>query len=232
LQRDACFFCGQPLLYLKQTQLQTCAYCGKQEANAITCPHGHYVCNQCHSLDALGVIRNTLLHSQGTVPEELAELLMQHPAIAMHGPEHHALVPAVLVAAVANQLQLEEKAVLLEEAITRGSRVPGGHCGYYGACGAGIGAGIALSVLAGATPLKKEEWSWANRATAMALERMADVGGPRCCKRCTMLAIEAGREALARFLQIELPVAKEWKCHYYQRNSQCLGRQCPFWGDK
>ncbi|GAW30866.1 DUF5714 domain-containing protein [Carboxydocella sp. JDF658] len=232
MQRDACFVCGQPLIYNDQTVEQTCVFCGEKEMNAITCPNGHYLCNRCHGLDALGVIRETTLKSSETVPEILAEFLMQHPTVAMHGPEHHALVPAVLVAVTANLLGLEEKEALVKEAIKRGSRVPGGHCGYFGACGAGVGVGIAVSVLTGATPLKREEWSWANRATAMALEKMADTGGPRCCKRCTLLALAAGREAIARFLQVELPAAADWKCRYFSRNRQCLGRQCPFWGDK
>lgn len=39
------------------------------------------------------------------------------------------------------------------EMLNRGKAVPGGTCGFWGACGAGISAGMFVSILSGATPL-------------------------------------------------------------------------------
>jgi hypothetical protein len=62
----------------------------------------------------------------------------------------------------------------LETVLKRSSKVPGGWCGYYGACGAAVGVGIAVSALTGATPLKGQERSLALAATAFALSHMVD----------------------------------------------------------
>ena len=64
----------------------------------------------------------------------------------MHGPEHHAIVPGAIIAAVRNTgYPVPEGAI--EKALERASKVPGGWCGLYGDCGAAVGVGIAVSVL-------------------------------------------------------------------------------------
>ena len=42
--------------------------------------------------------------------------------------------------------------------MNRGKAVPGGACGFWGACGAGISTGMFISIISGATPLKNEPW--------------------------------------------------------------------------
>ena len=118
----------------------------------------------------------------------------------------------------------------LVEARNRGGRVPGGVCGFWGACGAGVSVGIFVSIATGSTPLAGREFGLANLATSKALGEIGAVGGPRCCKRDSYLAIlaavEFSRENLGVAMQIadSLPVV----CAHSTRNNQCLGARCPF----
>lgn len=99
-----CLICGGVLDYLPETSIYHCFYCGSEHQASIHCPKGHYVCDRCHSLKANDVIQECCLHSKSTDPCELATALMRHLNVTMHGPEHHFLVPAVLLVAYNNVL--------------------------------------------------------------------------------------------------------------------------------
>jgi hypothetical protein len=151
---------------------------------------------------------------------------MAHPSVTMHGPEHHAIVPAAIIAAAANAgYPVPEGA--LEKAVERGRKVPGGWCGSHGSCGAAIGVGIAVSILSGATPLTGEERTLALAATSRALANMLD-GEPRCCKRAARLAVESAVEFLRERLGVSLPSDGNVACAYTRRNAECPGQTCPF----
>ena len=63
--------------------------------------------------------------------------------------------------------------------------------------------------------------------TARALKNIGRVGGPRCCKRDSFLAILAAVDFTKEHLGVEMertiPV-----CSYSGRNNQCIGKRCPF----
>ena len=63
--------------------------------------------------------------------------------------------------------------------------------------------------------------------TAHALEAIGQVGGPRCCKRDSWLAILAAidftREQLGGAMQRSVPT-----CDFCAQNNQCIGQRCPF----
>jgi hypothetical protein len=224
---ENCGVCGKELTYGTDTISVECDFCGKTAQAQIYCPDGHYVCDNCHSQKALDVLREVLKSTSGADPAELLEKVMSHPAVPMHGPEHHAIVPAVIVAAVKNSgYPVPEGAV--GKAIERGSKVPGGWCGLYGACGAAIGAGIAVSVLTEATPLTGPARSLANEATYMALRKMLD-GGPRCCKRASRRAIEAAVDFLKQRLDISLESKTRPVCNYSERNKECILEDCEYY---
>ncbi len=202
-------------------------FCGKEFPALIYCPEGHYVCDACHSRGALDVLRDVLNSTKNADPVEILEKVMAHPSVPMHGPEHHAMVPAIIVAAVKNAgYPVPEGAI--EKAIERGSKVPGGWCGFYGACGAAIGVGTAVSVLTGATPLTGKERGLANEATAFALNKMID-GAPRCCKRASRKALEAAVEFLKTRMNIDLKINEKTRCNYVQRNKECIKDECPYY---
>ena len=85
---------------------------------------------------------------------------------------------------------IKVEAVLMEM-MKRGRNVPGGICGFWGACGAGISTGMYVSIITKASPLTEESWGLSNLMTSKALEKIGKIGGPRCCKRDSYLAILA-----------------------------------------
>ncbi|MDW7733676.1 MAG: DUF5714 domain-containing protein [Methanolobus sp.] len=223
--RTDCLVCKVEVEYLDEAINGRCYYCEAEEETYFVCRNGHYVCNKCHSREALAVIENICLSTDEDNPLIIAERIMQHPAIHMHGPEHHALVPAVLVAAYKNHRGLKKETAVLE-AIKRGKTVPGGYCGLYGACGAGIGVGIATSVLLKATPLTPSERSDANLATSRALISIADAGGARCCKKATRIALEDGMKFLSERFDLDWYEKTDFsvRCEYTQYNRECDAR--------
>jgi len=225
---SGCLVCGADLVYLSQYERQTCAYCGKQlEANAC-CAKGHFVCDGCHSADAGNLIEQFCSTTTYKDPLEIAITLMRHPAIAMHGPEHHFLVPAALLAAYDNQYPSENRAAKIQQARKRAEGVRGGSCGLCGNCGAAVGTGIFISLITGATPLSKREWQLSNRMTAESLFSIAEHGGPRCCKRDTFLALKSAQAFLPRQLGQTLDMSASIRCEFHAFNKQCLQTGCPF----
>jgi len=159
---------------------------------------------------------------------------MRNPKVKMHGPEHHYLVPAVLLAAYANRpgATREEhaaKAKKIETARRRAEDIKGGFCGFCGNCGAAVGTGIFLSVLTGATPLSRIEWRLSNLLTAESLLAVANHGGPRCCKRDTFLAIQTAVAFLRREFQAGLELPDRICCDFASLNKECLTDSCPYY---
>lgn len=228
--RSGCLLCGAELEYLAEHQTLSCHLCGKPFSGNARCQEGHYICDTCHSGSALDIIERVCINSDSRKPLSLALALMKQPAMNMHGPEHHFLVPAVLLAAYCEMKELpkENKAAMIGEARQRSEDVKGGFCGFHGACGAGIGTGIFVSLITGATPLSTSERGLSNRMTAESLLSIAQSGGARCCKRDSLLAIQAA----VRFLQVEfalqLPISNDICCTFSQLNRECLEQDCPF----
>ena len=100
--KTGCCICGKELVYLDNNETMTCYYCDQVYDANVKCLNGHYVCDQCHSSNATEFIESFCIRSRSEDPIELALNLMRHPAVKMHGPEHHYLVPAVLLAAYYN----------------------------------------------------------------------------------------------------------------------------------
>ena len=163
-------------------------------------------------------------------PIEILENLMSQPECPMHGPTHHVLVGAALLTAYNNCLPDSAK-LNLEEALAemreRGEQVPGGACGYMGACGASISTGIFLSIVTRITPYSTDTWRLCNLCTARALEQVALNGGPRCCKRDSYLSLLAAIDFVKDNLGVEMD-KNEVICSRSKINEQCIGQKCPF----
>ncbi|MCL4535479.1 MAG: DUF5714 domain-containing protein [Bacteroidetes bacterium] len=222
-----CGVCGVPLIYTTDPVSLRCSFCGAESSTLIYCPEGHYICDACHEREALDVLRKVLESSTSTSPADILERVMSHPAVPMHGPEHHAVVPAAIVAAARNA-GYPIPAGAVEEAVARGAKVPGGWCGFYGACGAGIGVGIAVSVLTQATPLRGAPRRLANAATAFALSEMLHEH-PRCCKRASRKALRAALKFLRAEMGIELESGPRPACSYTARNRECPRGACDYY---
>lgn len=161
-------------------------------------------------------------------PVEIMELLMDGEDFPMHGPDHHFLIGAALLTSYANsggQIDLETALAEMEK---RSKQVPGGACGYWGACGAAISAGMFISIVTGSTPIKNQEWKLSNLMTASALQTLGEIGGPRCCKRNGFLAVQTACRFAQEHLQVSMSCPEKLICHYSPRNPQCIKERCPF----
>jgi hypothetical protein len=136
------------------------------------------------------------------------------------------MVPAAILTAVKNAgYNIPERAI--DVAIDRGAKVPGGWCGFFGACGAAIGVGVAISILTEATPVTGKPRSLAIEATSYTLNKMAD-GYPRCCKRASRKALEAAVEFLYDRMGIVLCKSEAIACVYSHRNLECPKENCSY----
>jgi hypothetical protein len=227
-QRNGCLACGAELVYLAQAEPMVCAGCGASAHSNARCASGHFFCDTCHAGSADEVIAHLCLNWSGSDAMELVLAALRHPAVKMHGPEHHFLVPAALVTAWCNARgEPERRAALVAEARRRSAPVAGGFCGYQGACGAAIGAGIFASLATGSTPLAKGAWGRSQKVTAEALNVIADAEGPRCCKRDTFYAVLTAARWARRELHADV-LARGPRCEFDGFNRECLQDACPF----
>lgn len=171
--------------------------------------------------------RDEMMTETSKDPIKILEHLMAMPFCHTHVPEHHVLVGAALLSAYRNaggDIDLESA---LREMMSRGRSVPGGACGYWGACGAGISSGMFVSVISRSTPLTEEPFALSHKMTARSLGDIGEVGGPRCCKRDSYLAVLAAID----FVQANFGIAMNRSpviSRHASMNSQCIGMRCPF----
>ena len=225
--KDECLICGSPLKYLEKDETMECVLCHKQEQSKTVCENGHYVCNDCHTRGMDSVLA-LCLDETSDDPIEIIRKLMAQPFCHMHGPEHHVLVGSALLTAYKNAGGEIDLNSALVEMQGRGKQVPGGACGFWGACGAGVSAGMFVSIVSGSTPLAEEAWGLSNRMTATALGAIGEVGGPRCCKRDSYLAITAAVNFVREHLGVNMSLGKI-ACSHSHQNNQCIGMRCPFY---
>lgn len=228
-----CLICAAELEYLESTCQMTCVYCGNDQPSNVRCREGHFICDTCHGLNAVDLIQTYCQSSDSVDVFEMADFLMANPAVHMHGPEHHYLVPAVLLTAYYNLIgHPEEKEKKLTEARKRAKRVPGGFCGTHGNCGAAVGTGIYISLILESTSLAKEEWGLSNSMTAQSLATLGKVGGPRCCKRTTFLSLNEAVRFTDQHLNTDLGRMIGKLCYHSDLNRECIGLRCPFFPRK
>lgn len=225
-QNDECCVCKAPLEYLAEEVEMVCSVCHKREMSRTRCIGGHYVCSECHT-DGVTAIMDYCMNETSTDPIEIIRHMMAMPFCHMHGPEHHVMVGTALLTAYRNAGGKIDFSAAVLEMQKRGKCVPGGACGFWGACGAGVSAGMFVSIISGATPLTQEPWGLANRMTSASLKAIGEVGGPRCCKRDSYLAILAAIDFVKEHLGIEMS-KRTVGCIHSHKNNQCIGSRCPF----
>ena len=227
---EECLICKAPLEYLDADEDMECAICHKQERSKTRCVEGHFVCSDCHT-QGMDSVFGLCMAETSKNSLEILEKMMSMPFCHMHGPEHHVMVGAALLTAYKNAGGEIDLPKALQEMYSRGKAVPGGACGFWGACGAGVSAGQFVSIVTSSTPLAVEPWGLSNRMTAKALESIGRVGGPRCCKRDSYLAILAAIDFIEEHLNVRMEKAMPI-CTRSKQNNQCIGKRCPFAGGK
>lgn len=224
--KEGCLICSAPLEYLEADEIMECALCHKRENSKTRCMNGHYVCSECHT-KGLDLIIGMCLSDTSKDPVEVITKMMDQPFCHMHGPEHHVMVGAALLTAYKNAGGEIDLHTALIEMMHRGKSVPGGACGFWGACGAGISTGMFVSIISKSTPLTVGPFGLSNLMTSKALERIGTIGGPRCCKRNSFLSIQAAVDFVREHFGIEME-RQEIICDHAAQNDQCIGIRCPF----
>lgn len=223
---EECLICKAPLEYLNESSEMECVLCHKKVLSKTRCVNGHYVCDECHTR-GLDTVISICLEETSRNPVEVMNRLMMQPFCHMHGPEHHVLVGSALLTAYKNAGGDIDLPKMLIEMQNRGRQVPGGVCGFWGACGAGISSGMFVSLISGATPLSVEPWGLSNQMTSQSLNAIGEIGGARCCKRDSYLAILAAIDFVAEHFAIQME-KPEIICQFSNKNNQCIGNRCPF----
>jgi hypothetical protein len=225
---DFCTICNSELIHHEKPEKIRCSICKNVFESYKKCINGHSICDTCNGLDTLDYIEEFCKNNTSTNPIELAESIMNSPKIMMHGPEHHFLVPAVLMTTYYNKIgKTDIISRKIEIARKRSKYIHGGFCGVYGACGAGIGTGIFLSIILNCTPFSKSAWRLCGLMTSKSLNEIAIDEGPRCCKRVTYHSLKTAINFLEEFFKEKLDYS-EIKCSYYERNKECIGDLCKY----
>lgn len=224
-----CSLCKTRMLVSSETV--DCTFCGKKEKADYVCPKGHYVCEDCRLASAEKLVRKVCEVTRETDPMKIAVMLMKHPTMEMHGPDHHYLISCALLAALRNLGKFEIGKLEFDQAVTRGKRVLLGSCGLWGVCGSAAAVGIAVSVVTKATMMSDKERSLSMQAVSEVLSEIAEIGGPRCCKASTFAALETAAKFFERTLGIRFSALENPRpCYFKALNDKgCLGERCPYY---
>ena len=169
------------------------------------------------------------LQEKSTNPIDIFYNIAQMEFVRIHGPEHHVLDGAALQTAFYNaggDIDLQNS---LSELMKRGLQMPGATCGMWGVCGAVSSMGAALSIIDGTGPLTSDSsWGKHMEFTSKALHCLAQVGGPRCCKRDAFLSFQQAILYVNENYNVELQ-SKTIECSFSEKNEQCIKEKCPFY---
>jgi MoaA/NifB/PqqE/SkfB family radical SAM enzyme/SAM-dependent methyltransferase len=221
-----CMVCGAKLVYLDHEATLSCHYCRQTKSANARCEEGHFVCDQCHARDHVGFISTFCCNTDETDPIALFSQMRQSHVFPLHGPEHHALVPAAFLTAYRNRFDAPPQP-RIDAAVKRGSDLPGGTCAYWGGCAAALGVGIAYAAILRATPLSHEERGAVQTVVSKILELLGRFENPRCCRRESYLALQAACDLSGEYLPHALASGPLPRCDQTARNRECLGRDCP-----
>lgn len=169
------------------------------------------------------------MQEKGKSPVDIFCNVAKQEFIRIHGPEHHILDGAALLTSFYNaggNINLPES---LNELMKRGLQMPGATCGMWGVCGAVSSMGAALSIMDGTGPLSMDSsWGKHMEFTSAALGSLAQVGGPRCCKRDAFLSFQKAIEYVNENYDVELENSRI-ACDFSAQNEQCIKERCPFY---
>ena len=222
-----CAFCGAPLKLLENAISVRCMVCGERGKTRTWCTAGHFVCDGCRGDELMGLITGLLDLPRSTDPVETLLRMRQAQDFPMHGPEHHGLVAAAFLLAY-HDLYGEPDWEAIVDAVQVATRLPGGTCGFWGACSAGLAVGIAYCTILNASPTDGPARATAHQAVARILERLGEFAAPRCCRRDSLLSLQVGCELSAELLPRAVSTSCRVMCDQVADNPDCIGLLCPF----
>lgn len=208
----------------------TCFFCGIEEDSDWACPQGHYVCEDCRTACPQEMVVRVTSATRLQDPLAVATLIMSHVSFTAAGPEHHWVVAPAVLAAMRNAGATCVPAGAVTEALARSGDIPLGACASRGDCGGAIGAGIVVSIVSGATPVRGRERSMVLRGSANALIALAEMGGIRCCKQAVFCGVETAWRASRISPVPELPPLVRHTCAFSGKQRECKRKACPYHG--
>ena len=174
------------------------------------------------------LIIQEVIKAKSCNPIEIVKEIMHEDYINIHGPEHHFLDGAAFLAAYKNaggQLDLNNALAELQE---RTIKMPGAMCGLWGVCGSTTSIGAALSIIHSTGPLSSDNFYKEHmKYTSSCIDKMSEIGGPRCCKRNAFLSIETAIRFVAENYGITMD-SNKISCEFTNWNKQCIKKRCPF----
>ena len=157
---------------------------------------------------------------------KLFKRIRSHPSIPKHGPEHHAMVPAIIVTCYNNSGGVVAENAL-KTALSRGSGIIGGSCGFLGMCGAASGVGIGFAVIFQSSPITTTSRARAQQVTHAVLGEIAKYEAARCCNREVWTALSTASKLSETFFHIKLEALTDFTCDQKKFNQYCYGKLCP-----
>ena len=228
---SGCMVCGAKLVYSQSNHRLKCYYCRQDTYGNVVCESGHFVCDKCHAHDAISIITDVCLGSTETDMIALMERIRNHPALPMHGPEHHSMVPAIILTAYRNTTaKISDEQIRL--GMERGSTYAGGGCAFFGVCGAAVGVGIAFSIILRSDPYKGKERQIVQEATAKVLRAIGRYKAPRCCQRDCWVALRQVARLSERYIGVRLKADRNLACLQFEKNRECIRAMCPLYEDR
>jgi Family of unknown function (DUF5714) len=224
----ACRFCGAPIEALDEPTGARCMICGKRGLTRACCSAGHFVCEECRGGELMQILEAMLDMRRATDPVETfvkARIGLRFP---MHGPRHHALVAAAFLLAYHDLYGEPSWATILETLQSADTQLPGGTCGYWGACSAALAVGMAYCAILGASPTDGPPRAAAQQLVGRIVTRVGEFDGPRCCRRECLLALQVGCELSATHLPKLLPTVYQVHCEQASKNPECIDEACPY----
>lgn len=176
------------------------------------------------------MIKQYCLNEKSKNPIEIARKLMKLPGVSIHGPEHHIIDGSAFMTALYNAGMKFDLADALDEMERRGTKMPGATCGQWGMCGSCSSVSAALAIIRKTGPLSDNEFYKDNlKITSLALGKMADIGGPRCCKRNAFISLYSASTYMNEKYNIGLEINQKITCEFSEMNAQCIEEHCPFY---
>lgn len=218
--------------YFDSGRQLTCFHCGKTESANISCPSGHYICDECHGKGAFDTIREFVLNSKSDNPFEIAEILMGFTdKVPMLGCENAWIAAGAFMAALKNQGTIKITNDQIEEALNRTRKQAlGGYCGLTGICGISPAVGACFSVILGAACPKDQETAKTMKVVGKVVDAIADQTGPCCCKNFVRTALKVAVDSAKDLLNVSLTgAAEDIVCSHVTRHPHgCRTERCPY----
>ena len=178
--------------------------------------------------DKYKLVKEALLKETSDNPITIVKNIMHKDFINIHGPEHHYLDGGAMLVAMYNngyKMDLENN---LDKLAERTIKMPGAMCGFWGMCGSVASIGAVFSLLDNTGPLSNDiNYSKHMKYTSSVINKMSEIGGPRCCKRNAFISLMEGVKYSNMNYGTNIKIDKV-KCEFTSFNKDCIKDRCPF----